>query len=128
MPTVNLETSSLLQRVRYRAVHSDSVRALVGAIKMARRELNKDGLPLADELFWEQELARLESKLNLLNVAKEAFESGRQSITAPGEATIKKAESLAQQIDKLIVSDAEASQAIDIATETFRLFNKIQET
>ena len=127
MPTVDFANSSLLQRVRYRAVHSDAVRAFVGTIKMAKRELNKDGLPLAEELFWEQELARLESKLNLLHVAKEAFESGRQSITSPGMVAVERAENLAQKIDQLIVSGAQASEAIDIATEAFRLFNKIQE-
>lgn len=128
MATIGFQESSLLQRMRYRAVHSDMERALIGAIKLARRELNKDGLALSDELFWEQELARLESKLNLLRVAKEAFESGRQSISPPGAATVERAEALAQNVDAVISGDGKTTDAIEIATEAFRLFNKIQET
>ena len=128
MATVDKTATTKIQRLRYNAVHADAMRGFAATIRMIKRQLNQDGLSLADELFWEQELARQESKRTLLKVAKEAFDAGRESITPPGPATVEQAEMLAQQIDALIADDTRTNQVIEVATDLFKLFNKVQAT
>ena len=124
---VDFESSTLIQRTRYKAVYSDAKRGIALAIAAIKQALNRPGLSVTERLELEQALARLKSQRNMLQAGKIAFETRGDEINPPGSQRVQEAEALANQIDNLSRDDAQINTAIDVATDIFKLFRKIQD-